>query len=89
MPYQRNYKREREREELAEARDRRDRERLTQLDQMVQTFMDAISPLLGPLEHPYRTWDPALIIDDLELTRREIARELGRLKGPLVIEDDE
>jgi len=71
------------------ARDARDAARLIMLDAMIAGWVDMSAPLAEPLEHPGRRWHPGDVLDDLVAHRDAIARELARLRGPVVIEDQE
>lgn len=77
----------------AQERDERDLNRLNTCADLVGRALDALIPILGPLEHPDARWRPDDLCMALEEQAANIAHEQKRIaRQPLVLssrDDDE
>ena len=75
--------------ERAIDRDIRDEERLTHIAALVAGWLDALAPDAHDMEHPDAKWHPEDLLVDLMGHSKNIEGELERLKGPVVLDDED
>ena len=69
-------------------RDLADAERLTHIQQIVTTALDALAHDCGPLRHPDAEWNPDDLLEMLSEAAIDVGHELARVSsGPVVLED--
>lgn len=75
--------------ERAIDRDIRDVEKLTAIHTMVARWLDELAPEAADAEHPDARWHPEDLLVDLMGHRKNIEGELERLRGPVVLDDED
>lgn len=75
--------------ERAIDRDIRDTEKLTHIRALVTQWLDALAPDAADAEHPDARWHPEDLLVDLMGHRKNIEGELERLRGPVVLDDED
>lgn len=75
--------------ERAIDRDIRDTEKLAAIHTMIGRWLDELAPESSDCEHPDSRWHPEDLLVDLIGHSKNIEGALERLKGPVVLDDED